>query len=218
MDQFHPVTRERRIPYLFARGICSGIFDFPAVPLNRPVSWQSRQITIHFTPGCDIIQEKETGLIRQKEDKSMRNYPADLERIFSDYRADMENCGKKYKPADGLFGITRSVKDDECHDRFDRRVEELIREFVSSETSSGIAGQLTEMLLFPDRFQDWPVSAQWMLRAAERHSASLIPLLSPDTAEAVYRRYTLRYPPRDRLPVQKKICRALFSKCPGCIK
>lgn len=143
----------------------------------------------------------------------MRDYPADLERIFSDYRADLENCGKKYKPADGLFGITRSVKDDECHDRFDVRVEELIREFVSSESSSEIARQLTEILLFPDHFQDWPVSAQWMLGAAERHSAPLIPLLSPDAAGEIYRRYTLRYPPRDRLPVQKKICRALFSMC-----
>ena len=126
----------------------------------------------------------------------MRDYPADLKQIFSDYQADIENCRNNYKPVDGLFGINHSMKDDICHDRFDSRTEALTLEFASINPSPADAGQVIRLLLFPDSCQNLPLSARWMLRAAERQ-------------------YTLRYPPRDRLPAQKRICKALLSAAAG---
>lgn len=141
----------------------------------------------------------------------MRDYPADMKQIFTDYQADIENCRKKYKPVDGLFGISQSMKDDICHDRFDSRTEALTLEFASTNPSPEEADQVIRLLLFPDCFQGLPLSAQWMLRAAERHSVPLIPFLAPDDAMSFYQQYTLRYPPRDRLPAQNKICKALLA-------
>ncbi len=145
----------------------------------------------------------------------MRDYPADLKQIFSDYQADIENCRNNYKPVDGLFGINHSMKDDICHDRFDSRTEALALEFASINPSPADAGQVIRLLLFPDSFQNLPLSARWTLRAAERHSIPLIPFLAPDDAMCIYQQYTLRYPPRDRLPAQKRICKALLSAAAG---
>ena len=148
----------------------------------------------------------------------MRDYPSELQQVFSDYRADLEACREKYKPTDGLLGLSRSMNDDVCHDRFDERVKTLSAEFASSRPSSETAARMIRMLLFPEDFQSWPTSAQWMLRAAERHSIPLIPFLSREDAGLFCQQYVLRYPPRDLLPVQKKVCKALLSMCPERIK
>ena len=82
----------------------------------------------------------------------MRDYPSELQQVFSDYRADLEACREKYKPTDGLLGLSRSMNDDVCHDRFDERVKTLSAEFASSRPSSETAARMIRMLLFPEDF------------------------------------------------------------------
>ena len=65
------------------------------------------------------------------------------------------------------------------------------------------------MLILRDDGPAWPLAAQWMLRAVERHSVALIPLLHAADAAALEKEYAARYPRWDRLPVQKEVLKAL---------
>ena len=133
---------------------------------------------------------------------------AALEQAFTIYRQDLENCVKKSKPTDGLLGFGRSLKDDPCHDRFDERVKVAVDRILDLSPTSDIAARAVKMLLRDD-MSSWPLSAQWMLRAIERHTIPLIPFLSPEAAAAFQKEYAARYKPWDRLPVQQEIYKAL---------
>ena len=131
-----------------------------------------------------------------------------LMQAYRVYRQDIEEYQRKSRPTDGLFGFGRALKDDICHDRFDRHVEETVKEMAENGLSGTDAERAVRMLLFTDN-GDWPLAAQWMLRAVERHCIPLVPYLAPDAAAALYREYAERYPPWDRLPVQKELLKML---------
>ncbi len=138
----------------------------------------------------------------------MEEFFSELEQAYADYMKDIEDCEKKSRPTDGLLGFGRSMKDDLCHDRFDERVGKLVLSLAESHPSPEEAQRAAEMLLFRDR-RPWPLPAQWMLRAAERHCIPLVPFLSPEGAYALYRDYSALYRPWDRLPAQKELLKAL---------
>lgn len=142
----------------------------------------------------------------------MNEYIGALEQAFADYRQDLENYQKKSKPTDGLLGFGRSLKDDPCHDRLYQKVEEIMEEMCASAPSEGDAERAARFLLFRDDVQTWPLAAQWMLRAVERHTIPLIPFLKPETASTLLRQYGKRYRPWDRLPVQKEVYKALRER------
>ena len=71
------------------------------------------------------------------------------------------------------------------------------------------------MLLKPQGGIHWPLAAEWMLRAVERHALPLIPFLARETAESLRRAYAARYKPWDRLPAQKEVYRALRERAAG---
>ncbi len=133
---------------------------------------------------------------------------AALEQAFTLYRQDLENCVKKSKPTDGLLGFGRSLKDDPCHDRFDERVKEAVDGICAASPSPADASRAMEALLRHET-ASWPLAAQWMLRAIERHSIPLIPLLTPEAAALFLKEYAAQYKPWDRLPVQQEIYKAL---------
>ena len=133
---------------------------------------------------------------------------AALENAFTVYRQDLEACAKKSKPTDGLLGFGRSLKDDSCHDRFDGRVKEAVDGVIAASPTPEDAARAVKALLRDD-MSSWPLAAQWMLRAIERHSIPLIPFLSPEAAAEFLKDYGGRYKPWDRLPVQQEIYKAL---------
>lgn len=133
---------------------------------------------------------------------------AALEQAFTIYRQDLEACIRKSKPTDGLLGFGHSLKDDPCHERFDERVKEAVDGICALSTDPEDAARTVRMLLRND-MSSWPVAAQWMLRAIERHCLPLIPCLSPSDAGVFLKDYTARYKPWDRLPVQQEIYKAL---------
>ena len=134
-----------------------------------------------------------------------------LEQALLDYREEAEAFERKSKPTDGLLGFGRSLKDDVCHERLDRRVEAIVREACAAGPAPEEALQLAHLLLRGDQ-PSWPLACQWMLRALERHSIPLIPFLDPEDAAALLRAYTARYKPWDRLPAQKEVIRALKAR------
>ena len=136
---------------------------------------------------------------------------AALAQAFDDYRQDLANYEKKRKPTDGLLGFGHSLQDDPCHERLDQRVEQLIRQMGSLSPTAQEASQAIRILLHHEDAA-WPLAAQWMLRALERHALLLIPYLSPNAAEQLHKEYASRYKPWDRLPVQKQVLKTLKMK------
>ena len=142
----------------------------------------------------------------------MEELIAGLEQAFADYRQDLENYEKKKQPLSGLFGIGASLKDDSCHDRLDHRIEQAVGEISGLSPSPEDAARAVRMLLKPQDGTAWPLAAEWMLRAVERHTLPLIPFLAPEAAAGFLKEYAARYKPWDRLPAQKEVYRALRSR------
>ena len=138
----------------------------------------------------------------------MEEYFAALSRAFADYRQDIEDFEHKSKPTDGLFGFGRSLQNDACNDRFDKHVEQAVTDLVSAGPSPEDAERAIRMILSQDT-RAWPLAAQWMLRAVERHCIPLTPFLTPAAAATLQKEYAGRYRPWDRLPAQKQLLQAL---------
>ena len=133
---------------------------------------------------------------------------AQLEKAFTDYKADLKRFERTRRLADGLFGLGHPLQNDPCHERLDQCVQQAVSLMCSLIPSSADAERAVRFLLRNDH-TEWPLAAQWMLRALERHSLSLIPFLRPEQASVLLQEYTERYRPWDRLPVQKMILQAL---------
>ena len=85
---------------------------------------------------------------------------------------------------------------------------EAVDAICFSSPSPETASQTVSMLLRSD-MPAWPLAAQWMLRAIERHALPLIPFLAPKAAAAFQKEYAAHYKPWDRLPVQQEVFKAL---------
>lgn len=132
-----------------------------------------------------------------------------LEQAYTRYRQDIETYERKSKPTDGLLGFGRSLKDDACHERFDERIAEAVSAICGSKPAPEAAERAVRALIAREDTDTWPIAAQWMLRAVERHSMPLLAYLSPEAANALSRQYASRYKPWDRLPAQKQVLKAL---------
>ena len=137
---------------------------------------------------------------------------AALEQAFISYREEIEAFERKSKPMDGLLGFGRSLRNDSCHDRFDERVAQAVNGICGLQPTPETAERAVRMLISRDDFSAWPLAAQWMLRAVERHSIPLIPFLTSAASAALYSEYARRYRPWDRLPVQKDVLKALKQR------
>ena len=142
----------------------------------------------------------------------MEDHLAALTQAFSDYRQDVENCQRNRKPMDGFLGFGRSLGDDPCHERFDQRVQQAVDELCAASPTPEETERAARLLLSRDDMQSWPEACQWMMRAIERHVLPLIPFLSRESAAALLREYSDRYPRWDRLPTQKAVFKALKEK------
>ena len=91
-----------------------------------------------------------------------------LEQAYLDYRTELETAEKKSRPTDGLFGIGRTIGDDACHEHFDARVRQAAEAAAEGKPSGDEAREAVRTLLLWEGDAPWPLSAQWMLRAAER--------------------------------------------------
>ena len=138
----------------------------------------------------------------------MDEYFEALEEAFRLYREELEERKKKQRPMSGFLGFGHSLKDDACHEKFDERVEKAVNGIAGLNPSPEEAERAVR-ILFRNDIRDWHETAQWMLRAAERHSIPLIPFLTKDSAERFYQEYGERYRKWERLPAQKKVFQEL---------
>ena len=145
----------------------------------------------------------------------MEEYDAALRQAYTDYRRELSEAEQKLRPTDGLLGFGKSLKDDACHTRFDDRLAQAVDQLRAAQPGLEAAAQAVRLMLLREGDGDWPLSAQWMLCAAERHSLPLIPFLSAEDAAALGKAYAKRYRPWDRLPVQKQVLQALNARAKG---
>lgn len=137
---------------------------------------------------------------------------SELSEAFEDYRTELQKLSQKRKLTDGLFGFGHSIRNDGCHERFDERVEALVRQIAGNHPSPDEAEQAVRLLLVREDRLLWITEAQLMLRAEERHALMLIPYLRPESAGEWYKKYLACYKPWDRLPKQKEILAALKER------
>ena len=132
-----------------------------------------------------------------------------IEALYDAYLQTAAELEKNRKIGDGLFGLRPGPADDPCHERFAAELETLLKECAEAKPSSG---ETTEILRFLfDRADDkhMPLSAYWMLIAAQGLGRELIGLLNPEDAAGLATFYRRRYPRRVRLPVQDQILKQL---------
>ena len=135
----------------------------------------------------------------------------ELERIFLDYRRELEECAKKHKPTDGLFGFGHSLKDDACHEELDKKLKAFVGGLAGDLTPTAAREVIRRLYTESDRYE-YPLSAKWMLIACERYILALIPALTREDAAALLAEYAKRYRPWNRLPAQKEVCAELKKK------
>ena len=142
----------------------------------------------------------------------MEELLAALEQAIEDYRTALKECETKYRPTDGLLGFGHSIKDDPCHEQVDERIGRIVAEMQATDPSPQDAERAALMLLARDDASAWPVSAQFMLRALERHCIPLIPFLPSEAANVLLKKYNARYKRWDRLPAQVEVYKALKAR------
>ena len=135
-----------------------------------------------------------------------------LDQVFARYRQDLEDYRKKSSPMDGLLGFGHPLGRDYCHDRLDEGIAGIVQEMGRDMPGQEKVEAVVRRLLMHDA-REWPDAAEWMLRAAERHTLPLIPFLSAEAARALCVEYAARYRPWDRLPAQKEVYKALKARC-----
>ena len=155
------------------------------------------------------MNRTDTAKEMNEAERGMAALLAELAQAFDVYRQDLERYEQKKNPLGGLFGVGSSLKDDSCHDRLDEKIGKTVGEMAALIPSAEEAVRAVRMLLKPQDGTPWPLAAEWMLRAIERHTLPLIPFLTPQDAGAFLKEYASRYRPWDRLPAQKEVCRAL---------
>lgn len=151
-------------------------------------------------------------LQRKERKEVLEEFFAALDQAFLIYRQDLTKFENSRRPTDGLFGLGRTLQNDPCHDRFDESIEQAVQAMCASSPGSIDAEKAIRMLFIWHQPQDWPLAAQWMLRAIERHALPLIPFLNSEAAAALQKEYAKHYKPWDRLPAQKEVYNALKAQ------
>lgn len=132
-----------------------------------------------------------------------------VEALIDAYLQTAGELEKNRKFGDGLLGLRPGPADDPCHERFAAELEALLRECAAAKPSSGEAAEILQLLFGRADEKRMPLSAYWMLIAAQGLGRELIGLLTPEDAAGLLRFYRTRYPRRVRLPVQNQILKQL---------
>lgn len=132
-----------------------------------------------------------------------------LKRLFEAYLDEVDEVMRRRKPADGILGFGNAPQNDPCHERFDRAVEAEVQRLLDASPDAAAAEEAVGFLLRDEALSRRAECARWMLIAVQRHALALIPLLSAESAGALLRQYTARYPWTKRFPAQKQVIDAL---------
>lgn len=132
-----------------------------------------------------------------------------LNGIIDDYIARCSEVLANSRPGDGLLGLGNDPRNDPCHEQFYVELEAAAKAIASEAPGSDEAYGAVCVILKAATSKACPDMARWMLTAAQKHAAPLIPLMAADRRIELRAWYDDNYPRRLRLPVQKDIYKLL---------
>ena len=131
-----------------------------------------------------------------------------LKDIYDKYISDLAKAYKDAKPTDGLFGWGDDPRKDPCHMRFYEDAEKWAAAFLASRPSNPEVFEAVRFLLeTPDKYRE--KHCFWFMFAAQGLARDMIPLLEKKQCAALLAYYEDTYPKRERMPVQKEVCKKL---------
>ena len=132
-----------------------------------------------------------------------------IRQLYQDYVAEIKSLEANRKLADGLLGIGRGPADHPCNDRFAGSLEAELKKFADQPPAPGETKAVLELIYQTPLEHQSLKTAYWMLLAVQGLTLELIPALSAEEAEALWRWYSEAYPRWDRLPVQNQVLKKL---------
>lgn len=131
-----------------------------------------------------------------------------LKEIYGKYVEDVARVYKDAKPMDGLFGWGDDPRKDPCHMRFYEDAEKWTEEFLGAAPGNQEVFEAVRFLLeTPDRYRE--KHCFWFMFAAQGLAREMIPMLGKDQCGQLLAFYEEHYPKRERMPVQKDVCKKL---------
>ena len=131
-----------------------------------------------------------------------------VRQIYEDYLTEIRQLEANRKPGEGLLGIGKGPADHPCNDQFVSALETALGELARQPDPRQIPPVLRYMYEIPLGYRELK-TAYWMLLAVHGLTLESVGRLQPPEAEAIRDWYAEHYPPRDRLPAQKQVLKAL---------
>ena len=133
----------------------------------------------------------------------------ELKALYTGYIEKVSRLEMAKKPADGLLGFGKKISDDPCHEAFAEELEALLERFAQAGPSSEEVRRVLSFVYHAPAAYSEPASAYWMLNAVQGLTQELVKVLSREDASELLRQYEEDIPRSQRLPVQKKVGKAL---------
>lgn len=132
--------------------------------------------------------------------------------LYDAYLQKVEELERNRRPIDGLFGIIKGPKDDPCHEKFGKDLEEKLNELAASGPGPEEVSSLLEyMYSMPLQYRDNKL-VYWMFAAVHILATDLIRYLDSSDAKKLYQQYQKDFPRWERMPAQKKTLKALKER------
>lgn len=131
-----------------------------------------------------------------------------VRQLYEDYLTEIQQLEANRKPGEGLLGIGKGPADHPCNDRFVSELETALGELARQPDPGQIRPVLEYMYAIPLDYRELK-TAYWMLMAVHGMTPELAGRLTAPEAQTLWAWYQEHYPPRDRLPAQKQVLKAL---------
>ncbi len=138
-----------------------------------------------------------------------------IENLFQQYCEEVKELLKESKPFAGLFGFGTGPKDDPCHARFIKKVNQETERMANEPVSADEASKTVRFLLSIQLGCEKEGLIYWTCMAAHGAALPLIPLLLPTDALEIFDTYSKDLPKRMRMPLQEKVMKALRNRSKG---
>ena len=135
--------------------------------------------------------------------------PAEIRQIYGVYLKAAERADPKENRFQRLLSSFRGREEDPCHMRFADELRSCLDSMAAADPDpEDVYAVLDYMYDAPVRFPR-PKSANWMLLAVHGFTLTLIPMLRPEDAARLEKRYRNNYPRIRRLPAQNRVLESL---------
>ena len=128
-----------------------------------------------------------------------------IKKLILEYLDEVDEAINSAGPADGIFGMGKSPKDDPCHERFYADIGKAVAEIKDGNEAFEAASELIRA----DKDYNCPQMASLMLTAVQGHVLTLLPLLNAEQKKSLKDYFDENIPRWQRLPVQRQLYKAL---------